>query len=61
MWDWLRGHTERRKNISHRLERERDKRIQRELDEGVQERQKRTVTLIGELRRLEQDLHRDGQ
>lgn len=61
MWNWLRGHTERRKDPRQRMERERDKRIQRELEEGVKARQQRERLLLRELRRLEQDLHRDGQ
>lgn len=61
MWNWLRGHNDRRKDSRHRMERERDQRIQRELDDGVEHAHQRERYLLNELRRLERDLHRDGQ
>jgi len=63
MWNWLRGSRERRKDHRQRFERERDQRIQAELDEGVRSSREAKDRLIGELRRLERamQVQRDGQ
>lgn len=61
MLDWLRRHRDRRKDHRQRFERERDQRIQSELDQRNRDISYKERHLVNELRRLEQLMQRDGQ